>query len=176
MAGLAAVDIFILFVIGVSCLLGVFRGLIKEALSLVFWIGAIIAAGVFSTMAGSWLSGFIDSPMLQRVAAFVLIFVVVVFVGGLIGNGISRLLSVAGLGAADRALGAMFGVVRGVVIITVIVMLTARFSFTQQFYSESQAMPYVMTMATWLQERLGITPDSLEESIEETVKNAATRA
>ena len=172
---MAAVDIFILLVIGISCLIGVFRGLIKEALSLVFWIGAIIAAGLFSTAAGAWLSDFIASPMLQRVTAFVLIFVLIVFVGGLISNGISPLLSKAGLGAADRALGAMFGLVRGVAIVTVVVMLTARFSFTQQVYSESQAMPYVMTMADWLQDRLGITPASLEESVEETVKNAATR-
>ena len=77
---MAAVDIFILLVIGISCLIGVFRGLIKEALSLVFWIGAIIAAGLFSTAAGAWLSDFIASPMLQRVTAFVLIFVLVVFV------------------------------------------------------------------------------------------------
>ena len=80
------------------------------------------------------------------------------------------------LGAADRALGAMFGLVRGVAIVTVVVMLTARLSFTQQVYSESQAMPYVMTMADWLQDRLGITPASLEESVEETVKNAAAHA
>jgi membrane protein required for colicin V production len=176
MTGMAAVDIFILLVIGISCLIGVFRGLIKEALSLVFWIGAIIAAGLFSTAAGAWLSDFIASPMLQRVTAFVLIFVLVVFVGGLISNGISHLLSKAGLGAADRALGAMFGLVRGVAIVTVVVMLTARLSFTQQVYSESQAMPYVMTMADWLQDRLGITPASLEESVEETVKNAAAHA
>lgn len=169
---MATVDIFVLLIIGVSCLLGIFRGLIKEALSLVFWIGAIIAAGVFSTTAGAWLSDFIVNPMLQRVAAFVLIFIVVVFVGGLISNGISSLLSEAGLGAADRALGALFGIVRGVVIITVIVMLTSRFSFTQQFYGQSQAMPYVMAMADWLQDRLGITPDGIEE----TVKNAATNA
>lgn len=169
---MSAVDIVVLLIIGVSCLLGIFRGLIKEALSLVFWIGAIIAAGFFSSTAGSWLSDFIANPMLQRVAAFVLIFVVVVFVGGLISNGISALLSEAGLGAADRALGALFGIVRGVVIITVIVMLTSRFSFTQQFYSQSQSMPYVMTMADWLQDRLGITHDGIEA----TVKNAATSA
>ena len=70
----------------------------------------------------------------------------------------------------------MFGLVRGVAIVTVVVMLTARLSFTQQVYSESQAMPYVMTMADWLQDRLGITPASLEESVEETVKNAAAHA
>lgn len=169
---MATVDLLVLLIIGVSCLLGIFRGLIKEALSLVFWIGSIIAAGMFSTTAGRWLSGLIVSPMLQRVAAFVLIFVVLVFVGGLISNGISKLLSEAGLGAADRTLGALFGIVRGVVIITVIVMLTSRFSFTQQFYSQSQSMPYVMTMANWLQDRLGISPDGIEE----TVKNAATNA
>ena len=162
---MATIDIFILLIVGISCLLGLFRGLIKEALSLVFWVLAIVAATFFSTLVGSWMSGVISSPLLQRVAGFILIFVVVVFAGGLISNGISRLLSEAGLGAADRALGALFGVLRGAVIVMVIVMLTARFSFTQQYYSQSVCIPYVMAGADFLQGLLGVEPPPSEETI-----------
>lgn len=162
---MATIDIFILLIIGVSCLLGLFRGLIKEALSLVFWVLAIIAATFFSSMVGAWMSGFIASPLLQRVVGFILIFIVVVFVGGLISNGISRLMSQAGLGAADRALGALFGILRGSVIVMVIVMLTARFSFTQQFYNQSVCIPYVMVGADYLQSLLGVEPPPAEPTI-----------
>jgi membrane protein required for colicin V production len=162
---MATIDIIILLIIGISCLLGLFRGLIKEALSLVFWVGAIVAATFFSTLAGGWMSGFIASPLLQRVVGFIVIFVLVVFIGGLISNGISRLMSEAGLGAADRALGALFGILRGAVIVTVIVMLTGRFSFTQQFYSQSVCIPYVMVGADFLQSVLGVEPPPSETTI-----------
>jgi membrane protein required for colicin V production len=89
----------------------------------------------------------------------------VVFIGGLISNGISRLMSEAGLGAADRALGALFGILRGAVIVTVIVMLTGRFSFTQQFYSQSVCIPYVMVGADFLQSVLGVEPPPSETTI-----------
>ncbi len=160
---MATVDIGVLVIIGISCLIGVFRGLVKEALSLAFWVGASVAAGLFSGKVGQHLSGAISSPALQKVVAFLLIFILVVFVGGLISSGISKLLNKAGLGAADRALGAVFGIIRGVVIVTVIVMMTSRFSFTEQYYSSSVTVPYVMGLSNYLQKVLGITPADNEK-------------
>ncbi|MES2604797.1 MAG: CvpA family protein [Pseudomonadota bacterium] len=162
MSALSTIDILILLIVGISCLIGLFRGLIKEALSLLFWVGAIVAATFFSVQLGAMLSDFIVSPLLQRVVGFILIFVVVVFVGGLISNGVSSLMSQAGLGAADRALGALFGILRGGVIVTVIVMLTGRFNFTQQYYAQSVCIPYVMVGAGYLQDLLGVEPPSQE--------------
>jgi membrane protein required for colicin V production len=160
---MSTVDICVLLIVGVSCLLGVFRGFVKEALSLVYWTGAAVAAGLFSGKVGYLLSGAISSPTLQKVVAFILIFILVVFVGGLISNGISKLLSKAGLGPADRALGAVFGIIRGVVIVTVIVTLTGKFSFTEKYYSQSVTVPYVMTVSNSLQKLLGITPAENEK-------------
>ena len=168
---MATVDICVLVIVGISCLLGVFRGLVKEALSLAFWVGAAVSAGLLSSKFGHLLSGAISSPALQRVVAFVLIFVLVIFTGGLISNGISRLMSKAGLGAADRALGAVFGIIRGVVIVTVIVMLTARFNFIAQYYSQSVTVPYITIMSNYLQKVLGITPAE-NEKVRDAVNSA----
>jgi membrane protein required for colicin V production len=153
---MATIDIGVLLIIGISCLLGLFRGLVKEALSLVFWVGAIVLATVLSSQVGQWLSSAITSPGLQRVVGFILIFVIVVFIGGLISNAISRLLSQAGLGTADRVLGALFGVVRGGVIVMVIVMMVGRFSFVQTYFDQSVSIPYVMVAADKLQGLLGV--------------------
>ncbi len=160
---MATVDICILVIIGVSCLLGVFRGLVREALSLAFWAGAVVAAVLFSGKAGQLLSVAISNPALQRAVAFILIFVLVVFVGGLISNGIHSLLSKAGLGTADRALGAVFGIFRGIVIVLVIVMLTSRFSIIGKYYSQSVTVPYLTTMSNYLEKALGITPAENEK-------------
>jgi membrane protein required for colicin V production len=159
---MAPVDIAILGIVGISCLLGLWRGLVKEALSLAAWVGAVVTAGLFNAQAGQLLAGVISSPALQKVAGGMLIFVAVVFVGGLIGNLISKLFSAVGLGAADRALGGLFGIVRGAVIVIVIVTFTARFSFTQPHYSQSLAMPYLMVVANKLQDLFGWAPATAE--------------
>jgi membrane protein required for colicin V production len=154
----AIVDLIILGVIFLSCLFGAFRGLVKEALSLAFWIGAAILASVFSDGVAAQLTSLIDTPVLRQVAAFVLIFVFTVFAGGLISNGISKLMSRAGLGGVDRALGALFGIIRGVVIVTVVVMLTAGLELTREVYGASILMPYIMVLADFFQDLFGLAP------------------
>ncbi len=154
---MAIVDIIVLGIIGLSCLFGAFRGLVKEALSLAFWIGAAVLASVFSDEAAVKLTGSIDTPALRRAVAFVGIFVVTVFAGGLISNMVSKLMSKAGLGGVDRTLGALFGIIRGVVIVVVIVMLTSPLEFTRESYGDSILMPYVMVLAGFFQDLFGLT-------------------
>jgi membrane protein required for colicin V production len=159
----AVVDIIILAIIGVSCLMGVFRGLVKEALSLAFWIGAAVLASAFSDALAARLAGTIDNPVARQVAAFILIFVFTVFAGGLISNLISKLMSKAGLGGVDRALGGLFGVIRGVVIVTVIVMLTGSLEMTRAIYGDSILTPYIMVLADFFLNLFGMEPPQAPE-------------
>jgi membrane protein required for colicin V production len=158
----AIVDIIILGIILLSCLFGGFRGLVKEALSLAFWIGAALLAMAFSDVAAARLTGVSANPVVRQMAAFVLIFVFTVFAGGLISNLISTLMSKAGLGGVDRALGALFGIIRGVVIVTVIVMLGAllmtRVAVIGELFGESILVPYIMVLADFFQDLFGLAP------------------
>ncbi|MES2625768.1 MAG: CvpA family protein [Pseudomonadota bacterium] len=149
---LTTVDIIVLGIIALSCLFGGIRGLVKEALSLGFWIAAVVFASVFNEPVADTMTGLIDTPSVRIIAAFVLIFVVTVFVGALISNLISKATAAVGLGAVDRGLGAIFGIIRGVVIVTVIVMLTAQLDVIKDFYSESIIVPYLMIVAEHLRE------------------------
>jgi membrane protein required for colicin V production len=151
---MAIADIIILAVIGLSLLFGGFRGLVKEALALGFWIAAAVLASVFNVRAAGLFAGLISNPAVQRIAAFIVIFVVTVFTGGLISNLISRLTTAAGLGGVDRGLGALFGIVRGVVIVTLVVMLTAQFEITRVWYGESRLVPYALVLAEYFQNLL----------------------
>lgn len=157
---MAIVDIIVLGSVGLSCLFGAFRGLVKEALSLSFWIGAVVLASMFSDQASVFLERVNDNAALRRIVAFVLIFIVTVFAGGLISNLISKLTSAAGLGSVDRALGALFGIIRGVVIVTVVVVLTLQLEFTREVYGESILVPYIMVLGEFFQNLLGLTPAS----------------
>lgn len=155
---MATVDLIIVGIVGLSLLFGAFRGLVKEALSLGFWIGGAVVASAYSPGMSVHLEGLISNPAAQRIAAFVLIFVFTVFLGGLITNAISKLTSRAGLGAVDRGLGALFGILRGVVIVTVVVVLTVQFELTREPYARSTLVPYVLELAEYFQNLLGLAP------------------
>ena len=81
-----------------------------------------------------------------------MVFIATVFAGALISNLISRFTAAVGLKAVDRGLGAIFGIIRGVVIVTVIVMLTAELDAFTEIYSESILVPHLMIVAEYLRE------------------------
>lgn len=158
---MAIIDIVVLGVVVLSLVFGGFRGLVKEALSLAFWVIAAIMASMFSAEAGNRLFGSaLNSTALQQVAGFITIFVVTVFAGGLFSNAISRLMSKAGLGGADRALGALFGIIRGVVIVTLAVALTAGMEWSANLYEQSTLVPYLLVLAQYFQNLLGLAESS----------------
>ncbi|MEI6732316.1 MAG: CvpA family protein [Comamonadaceae bacterium] len=111
----------------VSLLLGAWRGLIYEVLSLLNWVAAFVLAQWLASDVASKLPMSGASEAIRYAAAFALIFVLSVFVGGLLATLVKKLFAAAGLQAADRALGAVFGLLRGVIVVlvaTVIVSMT----------------------------------------------------
>jgi membrane protein required for colicin V production len=116
-------DYAVLLAVGISVALGAVRGLIREAFSLAGWVAAFIVANTFANEVAEWLRSAMHNEAARLVAAFVLLFVVVLLVTGLSGMLLSKLFRIAGFGFADRALGAVFGLARGVVIALVAVMV-----------------------------------------------------
>jgi len=158
---MATVDIVFIAIVVMSALFGILRGLVREALSLFFWIAAGVMAGMFDDQMAEQLTTLISAAPVRQVAAFAIIFIATVFIGGLLTNLISKITNAAGLGGADRSLGALFGLIRGGIIVTLIVMLTARFEFTRQWYEQSLSVPYVFGVAEYLSNFLGIDPGTL---------------
>ncbi|MGA0807328.1 MAG: CvpA family protein [Pseudohongiellaceae bacterium] len=153
---LTVTDIAVLGTIAISFLFGAWRGLVKEALSLVCWIAAVVLAIMFNDALAPRLLWISETPAVQKVAATALIFVGTVFGGSVVSNLVSMLTSAAGLKAADRALGALFGVIRGVVVVTLVVMLTADFELVKPYYSEARTVPYLMVLAQHFRDLLGL--------------------
>ena len=158
---MAAVDVIVLSMILISCMFGIFRGLIKEALSLFFWVAAAVLAALYSPLLAQSLAFVSENPTVRRMAAFALIFIGTVFGGALINNLIAKITAAAGLRGVDRSLGALFGIIRGVVIVTLVVMLTAGFEFTGPWYGESLSIPYIMVLADYFRQLLGMTPEAV---------------
>ena len=112
---MAVLDWVFAAVLLASLLVGAWRGLVFEVLSLVTWVAAFILAQWFAPDVAQMLPMSGAGEAVRYAAGFVLTFIAAVFVGGLVAVLVKKLISAAGLAPADRMLGAVFGLVRGVV-------------------------------------------------------------
>jgi membrane protein required for colicin V production len=105
---------------GLSVLVGVWRGLISEIFALLGWLIALVAAWFGASAAAGFLP--IESESLRWLAAFALIFIVVLIVLAMFRMVLKGLLAAAGLSVADRLLGGGFGLVRAVILALLLVL------------------------------------------------------
>lgn len=121
-------DWVLLGVLLASMLLGFWRGLVYEVLSLVGWVAAFVVAQWLAPEVVVWLPMIQGAPeSVQYAVAFVVVFVVTVFVAGFVSWLIKKLVETVGLRPVDRTLGGVFGLARGVVLLlalTVVLQLT----------------------------------------------------
>jgi len=110
-------DYAVLMVIALSSLLGLWRGLVSEVLALVAWVAAFFAARTWGHVAADTLAHWLRDPSLRQGAGFAAVFVVTLLLFATAGFILSRLLRAVGLGLVDRFFGALFGILRGVLIV-----------------------------------------------------------
>jgi len=110
-------DWIFLAVLIVSLALGAWRGLIYEVMSVVSWIAAFILAQWFAPDVAQKLPMSGSAEPVRYAAGFAVVFVLSVFAGSLLAKLVQKLFAAVGLQPADRALGAAFGLVRGLVVV-----------------------------------------------------------
>jgi membrane protein required for colicin V production len=115
-------DYAVLAVVALSVLLAVIRGVVREIAALAGWVAAVILSGLFAQDLAQWLPLALSS-VLKAVIAYLSIFLGVLLLSGLAGVLLAKLVRAAGLGFTDRAVGALFGLARGVLIVFVAAML-----------------------------------------------------
>ena len=140
------VDNLILAVIAISSAFGVRRGFIKEIMSLLSWIAALLVSRVYSGSLASILENLIDNPSVRYVIAFSVLFVIIIMFGTLLNHLMSKLLVVTGLKTIDRLLGAVFGVARGTVIVLVFLFVLNVFVSESEWWQQSTLIPYGMVL------------------------------
>ena len=140
------VDLVILIITVLSSAFGLWRGLIKEVLSLLTWIAALLVSRVYSEPLAGLMTGMIENDGIRYVSAFALLFVIVMMFGTFLNFLMSKLLKVTGLKLADRLLGAGFGVARGVIIVLVIMFIASMFVSETELWQRSQLIPFGMDL------------------------------
>lgn len=151
-------DIVILAVLVLSVLFGLWRGFVAEILALVCWIAAFWVAWMFGGAVATWYGQWLHEANARIVAGYLTCFLGVLAVGALLGWAMRKLLRGGGLSGTDRFLGMLFGFVRGVLLITVAVLVLG---FTiaprEPWWRQSQLLPPFSQGAVWLSQQL--SPD-----------------
>ncbi len=142
------VDIAIVAILLVSPGVGLLRGFIREVLSLAAWVVALWGAYQYAQAGAIWLISYIAPQPLRVMVAFALIFVIVLIAASFLGYLISRMLPISGISGVDRSLGMLFGVGRGILIVSLL-MLAATFMdlTTQPWWQESMLIHYFLPVA-----------------------------
>ena len=149
------IDYAILALIFVSLVIGLFRGFIKEAFSLVIWIVAIWIGLTFSREFSNYLTSVIDIPSARLAAAFAILFFVTFILGSIIGYLLGELVKKTGLTGSDRFAGMIFGIARGMVVVAVLVLLGGLTPLPEDpWWKESKLIPPFQTLAIWLRDHI----------------------
>lgn len=116
-------DYAVLSVIGLSILLSILRGFLRETLSLAGWVAAFFVAKLYTLELAPLLPEAIPGEGLRLLAAFLILFLVTLLISSLLAIALAEVFKKIGLGWLDRILGALFGLARGVIIVGVAVLL-----------------------------------------------------
>lgn len=143
-------DWAILGVIGLSGLISLTRGFVREALSLLTWAVAFIIARLFTDQLAVILGPYIQTPSIRVATAFVALFIATLIVGAIIGYLIGQLVKATGLSGTDRVLGMVFGLARGCILIVVAVaMLSYTPVVNDAWWQDSRLIPEFKMMESW---------------------------
>ena len=117
LASVTTIDWVLLAVLVLSLLVGLWRGLVFEVLSVLGWVAAFFLAHWFAPDVAAMLPMSSATQSIRYAAAFVLTFIVAVFVAGLLASLVRKMVAAVGLRPVDRLLGGIFGLVRGLVLL-----------------------------------------------------------
>ncbi len=149
------IDYAIISLIGISSLIGLLRGFIKEAFSLVLWVLAIWIGFTYSQAFSVYLEPFIQYPSARLAASFGILFFVTLILGAIISHLLSELVKKTGLTGSDRFAGMIFGIARGFAVVAIIVMLAGLTPLPKDaWWKESVLIPPFQSLAVWFRDNI----------------------
>lgn len=146
------VDWLIAATIMVSTLISLGRGFVKEALSLMILVAAVVISRLYGAQVATLFIDHISVPSLRLTAAYAGLFAGSMVVGGMVNYLIVQMIRMAGLGGTDRLLGMVFGFARGLLITMVVVGILSKLPLSgDAWWQDSVAIPHVLSAAEKLQ-------------------------
>jgi len=151
LAQFTAFDWVAVVIIGLSGLLSLWRGFVREAISLGGWLLAFVAANLLALHLAEFIGDLIANRTGRYIVAWSLVFVLVLVLSSLAAKLFSKLINVSGLGVLDRILGTVFGLLRGALIVMAIVFVLRQLipESERSMLRDSQLMPHIDLLLGW---------------------------
>jgi len=152
---MAWVDFVIVGIILISAVISVFRGFIKEVLSLASWVLSFWVAITFYPHLATLLLDYIATPSIRFFTAFFTLFSVTLILAAMVNHIICEVVEKTGLTGTDRALGIIFGIIRGIAIVTLLVLLAGATPMPEDvWWQNSLLLEHFEKLASWLKNLL----------------------
>ena len=149
------IDYVIVALVSISVIIGLIRGFIKEAFALFTWVVAIGVGLHYSRDFAVLLQNTITYPSVRIAIAFLLLFFMTLILGSLISFILNQLIEKTGLTGTDRLLGMVFGIIRGLVLVSVMVMLAGLTPLPEDpWWKHSLLIPPFQSLAIWLKDHI----------------------
>ncbi|MEN8259943.1 MAG: CvpA family protein [Pseudomonadota bacterium] len=149
------IDYAILGLIFISATIGLMRGFVREAFSLISWVLAVGVGLAFSRDFSRLLESSITYPSARIAAAFAILFFATLILGGLLGYLLTQMVQKTGLTGSDRFAGLIFGIARGLLVVSVLVLLAGLTPLPEDpWWRESVLVEPFQSLADWLRDRL----------------------
>jgi membrane protein required for colicin V production len=141
-------DYVVLFVLLCSIVISTMRGLMREILSLLSWVVSFVIANAYGEQLAHWMPDVIPGGTTRLIVAFIALFIGVRLLMMLLNMAIDAVIKATGLSIADRGLGGLFGLARGMVIVLAGVLLCGMTAIPKQpFWQEALLSPLAETAA-----------------------------
>ncbi|MBW2170693.1 MAG: CvpA family protein [Deltaproteobacteria bacterium] len=160
-------DIFILVILGFCLVRGIFRGIVKELTSIVGVFVGFYVAYNFYPVAAVLISRFFTNEAYLNIVSFFLVFTILFLAVGLVGVILKHLFKAVALGWADRLLGATFGSVKAVLIVSVLLVpVTTYLPQNSPVIKNSLLAPYATKISQIL---VTVVPKEMKEKFRENI-------
>ncbi|MEE4204119.1 MAG: CvpA family protein [Halieaceae bacterium] len=155
--GFNYVDWVIVAIVTLSMLVGLWRGLAREVMSLLGWLAAFVLANLLARSLAEAISHLLSDPAVRYILSWILIFIGVLAVSGVLTSLVSKQLRQPGFDIGNRLLGAGFGVLRGLVVVMVLVWLLRGMlpDAEEASLDRSRLMPTIDAVTTWVDDNIG---------------------
>lgn len=148
-------DYLMISIVALSAMIGMVRGLLREMFAIFTWVAALWMASHFHTLVSPQLESLITLASIRQIVAFSIIFLLVLLAGSILAFILVRLVQSTGLTGSDRLAGLVFGMVRGVLLVAVVLLLVAQTPLMHDpWWKQSVCIPYFAPLIHWLKSML----------------------
>src|SRR5258706_15155959 len=149
-------DYVIIGLLVFSSVAGLLRGLLREVISLVTWLIAVVLAWQYASALEPYLGGALNGEAVRPWAARAIIFITVLLIGAAIGAIVTRFTRLSIFAGTDRLLGFVFGMARGVVVLGLLAILCHAVRLDEEpWYGDSTLVPYAEKVGNVLRSLVG---------------------